>query len=95
MALRDTEAGEDALKLRIAQLQASNVLNALYCQKLRGQLAHKEKKTKKKRDGKGKGKLMGDGLPCCLSGDVFYEMVVEFEAQQKGEAREAEARKQA
>jgi hypothetical protein len=38
---------------------------------------------------------MGDGLPCFLSGDVFYEMVVEFEAWQKGEAREAEARKQA
>ncbi|KIM83159.1 hypothetical protein PILCRDRAFT_69879, partial [Piloderma croceum F 1598] len=95
MALRDTETREDALKLRIAQLQASNVLNALYCQKLRGQLAHKEKKTKEKRDGKGKGKLMGDGLPCFLSGDVFYEMVVEFEAWQKREAREAEARKQA
>ena len=95
MALRDTEAGEDALKLRIAQLQASNVLNALYCQKLRGQLAHKEKKTKEKRDSKGKGKLMGDGLPCFLSGDVFYERVVEFEARQKGEAREAEARKDA
>jgi len=95
MALRDTEAGEDALKLQIAQLQASNVLNTLYCQKLRGQLAHKEKKTKEKRDGKGKGKLMGDKLPCFLSGDVFYEMVVEFEARQKGEARDAEARKQA
>ena len=37
---------------------------------------------------------MGDGLPCFLSGDVFYEMVVEFEAWQKQEAREAEARKQ-
>ena len=95
MALQDTEAGEDALKLRIAQLQASNIPNALYCQKLCGQLAPKEKRIKEKRDGKGKGKLMGDRLPCFLSGDFFYEMVVEFEAWQKGEAREAEARKQA
>ena len=73
MALPDTEFGEDALKLQIAQLQASNILNALYCQKLHGQLAHncKEKKTKEK-DGKGKEKLMGDRLPCVLSGDVFY-----------------------
>ena len=38
---------------------------------------------------------MGDRLPCFLSGDVFYERVVEFEARQKGEAREAEARKDA
>ena len=37
---------------------------------------------------------MGDVLPCFLSGDVFYEMVVEFEAWQKQEAREAEASKQ-
>ena len=41
MALPDTEAGEDALKLQIAQIQASNILNSLYCQKLHGQLAHK------------------------------------------------------
>jgi hypothetical protein len=60
-----------------------NVLNTLYCKKLHSQLAHKEKNTKEKRDGKGKGKLMGDGLPCFLLGDVFYEMVVEFEAWQK------------
>jgi len=50
---------------------------------------------KQKRDGKGKGKLMGHGLPRFLSGNVFYTMVVVFEAQQKQEAREAEARKQA
>ena len=88
MALQNTEAGKDALKLWIAQLQALNILNTLYCQKLRGQLAHKEKK-----DGKGKGKMMGDGLPCVLSGDVFYEMVVEFKAWQKGKASKAEAKK--
>ena len=100
MALQNTKArfdfiilkstGEDALKHWIAQLQALNILNTLYCQKLHGQLAHKEK-----RDGKGKGKMMGDGLPCVLSGDVFYEMVVEFKAWQKGKARKAEARNQA
>jgi len=30
--------------------------------------------------GKWKGKLMGDGLPCFLSRDWFYEKVVKFEA---------------
>jgi hypothetical protein len=42
-----------------------------------------------------RGGIRGAGLPCFLSGDVFYEMVVEFETWQKREAREAEARKQA
>ena len=28
----------------------------------------------------GPGKLMGDGMLCFLSGDVFYEKIVEYEA---------------
>ena len=42
----------------------------------------------------GKGRLMGDGLPCLLSGDEFYEKVVEHEAAQKRKERELEARKE-
>jgi hypothetical protein len=38
---------------------------------------------------------MGDGLPCLLSGDWFYERVVEFEAWQQREEREKEARLEA
>lgn len=77
---------------RVVELQAANVLNDLYCSKLRGQLAFHEKKEKK---GKGKGKLMGDGLPCVLSGDVFYEKVVNFEQQQRREEREKAERREA
>jgi hypothetical protein len=49
---------------------------------LHGQLENYEKK---KADGKGKGKLMGDGLPQLLSGDEFYERVVEFMKEQECE----------
>ena len=57
------------------ELQASNVLNEMYCDLLRHQLAHQEgKKTQRK----GTGKLVGDGLPRLLSGDDVYEKVVEF-----------------
>src|ERR1700691_962066 len=66
-------------------------LNELYCSKLRHQLAHYEKKKESK--GKGKGKLMGDGLPCFLSGDWFYEQVVEFEAWQREDQKKKEDRK--
>lgn len=37
---------------------------------------------------KGKGKLMGDGLPVLLTGDEFYERVVIHEANQRMVARE-------
>jgi hypothetical protein len=36
---------------------------------------------------------MGDGLPCFLSGDSFYEKVVEFEARQRQKERTKEAKK--
>ena len=42
---------------------------------------HTKIRRQKKREVKGK--LMRDGLPCFLSDDVFYEMVVEFEAWKK------------
>jgi hypothetical protein len=61
-------------------------------------LTHYEKKKYKKKKelkGKGKGKLMGDGLPCFLSGDWFYEKVVEFEAWQREGERKKKAKKQA
>lgn len=38
---------------------------------------------------------MGDGLPCFLTCNEFYEKVVEHEAAQKREEREKEARKRA
>lgn len=73
------------------ELQAATVLDEMYCSLLRGQLANYEKKV----DGKGKGKLMGDGLPQLLSGDEFYERVVEFAKEQECEKVAKESRQQA
>lgn len=66
VALQEGHAREAALRRQVAEVQAAHVLNVLYCQKLRVQLAHQEKKKAK---GKGSGRLLGDGLPCFLSGD--------------------------
>ncbi|KAG1888871.1 uncharacterized protein F5891DRAFT_966099 [Suillus fuscotomentosus] len=57
----------------------------MYCSKLRSQLANQESK---KRGGKDSGKILGDSLPRLLSGDEFYERVVEFEEAQKRAATE-------
>lgn len=81
-ALKESEVRERALLRRVYKLQATNILNNLYCAKIRGQLAHHEQKKGKKTAGR----LMGDGLPILLSDDVFYEKVVEFEARQRREA---------
>ena len=72
-ALRETLARENALKQRLLDVQAANVLNEAYCDKLRHQLAHYEGK---KEDTGGRGKLMGDGLPCLLSGDEFFHRAI-------------------
>ena len=56
------------------ELQATNIPNEAYCSRIGGQLAHQEVK---KTESGGKGKLMGNGLPCLLSGDVFFESVVD------------------
>jgi hypothetical protein len=89
--IRDGEDREEALRQHLMEVQASNVLNEMYCAKLRGQLASYEKKGKKG----GKGKLMGDVLPCFLSGDVFNEKVVEFETRQRQDRREKASRREA
>ncbi|KAF8976512.1 hypothetical protein BDQ17DRAFT_1267258, partial [Cyathus striatus] len=74
----------------LVHAQASNLLNEMYCKKIQVELATKEQKKNKK----GKGRLMGDGLPRTLSGDEFYQQVVVFtdnqqqeEALKKGKAR--------
>ena len=79
-ALRKREQHAEGLQHRVLELQAANVLDEMYCSMLRGQLAHYEKR---KNAPKGMGKLVGDGLPRLLSGDEFYERVVEFTDRQK------------
>ncbi|KAI0039391.1 hypothetical protein FA95DRAFT_1550697 [Auriscalpium vulgare] len=56
------------------------VLQAEYCASVRNQLASQEEKASK---GKGKARLVGDGLPRLLTGDVFFERVVQHEADAK------------
>ena len=74
------------------RLQAANILNKAYGGVLRGQLDHYEEKASEGKE-KGKGKLMGNSLPCLLSGDEFYGRVVEFDANQRAEeARKVEGR---
>ncbi|KAG6381558.1 hypothetical protein JVT61DRAFT_151 [Boletus reticuloceps] len=50
------------------------VLQAMFCERLSGQLATQEEKQKKKRK---KGQLNGDGLPRLLTSDEFYNRVVQ------------------
>ena len=72
-------------------MQAGNILNEAYCGKLKQHLAHQENKKKDK----GKGTLVGDGLPRVLTGDAFYEAVVEFKKVKAAEERDAETKKDA
>jgi hypothetical protein len=88
--LRESEATNISLKRRVIELQAANVLNEMYCNMLRGQLAKQEEKRQK---GKEKGKLIGDGLPRLLSGDEFYEKVVVYEEERKKAVAEKKSRK--
>jgi hypothetical protein len=89
-SLREAEVANATLKRRVLELQAANILNEMYCNVLRGQLANQEGKKRKGKEG---GKLVGDGLPRLLSGDDFYERVVEFEHVQKKVAAEKQMRK--
>ncbi|KIK78359.1 hypothetical protein PAXRUDRAFT_16915 [Paxillus rubicundulus Ve08.2h10] len=70
-------------------LQAQAVLNEAYCNKLHFQLAFQEEE--KKNPG-ATGKLVKDGLSRLLSGDEFYEKVVEFMKWQKGKETQKETR---
>lgn len=63
----------------ITNLQASMVLQSIYCERLRSQLHAQENKASKK---KGSGKLLGDGLPRCLTADEFFSKVQEFTEKQ-------------
>ena len=84
-ALQLSEAREAALRHCLAEAQASNVINELYCTRLHCQLAYHKKK--KENANKGKGRLLGDGQPCFLSGDNFWEKMTDLEAWLKGQER--------
>lgn len=71
----------------LTAMQASLILQNLYCERLRGQLNAKEKKGNTK---KASGKLVGDGLPRCLTDPQFMERVAAFVQRQLAEEAEKE-----
>ena len=90
-ALIAKSAEADFFRGQTIQLQAIMVLQRLYCARVHHQLQAREVKTK---GGKAKGRLHGDGLPCILTNDEFFEKVVaHFKALEEEEA-EKEAWKQ-
>ncbi|KDQ18847.1 hypothetical protein BOTBODRAFT_103124, partial [Botryobasidium botryosum FD-172 SS1] len=91
VALRESKAEAAHLRRRTLELQATNILNEAYCKTLREQLAFKEKGGGSRK----RGKLMGDGLPVLLSGDAFFDRVVEAEILHKRQEQAVVARREA
>ena len=90
-ALRRSLAREDQYKASTVELQSVLVLQSIHCNRIMGQLAAQEENQnegKKKKD-----KLMGDGMPRLLTGDVFYDQVVEFDKAAADEEAQHENRK--
>ena len=86
-ALRESERRTQQAEAHAFTLQASNILNEAYMQKIKHQLAQQEEKKGKK---KHTARLVGDGLPRLLSGDAFYKAALaketELEEAQKTKA---------
>jgi hypothetical protein len=89
-ALRESQEMNDSLANRNIALQATNLLNEVYCGNAKGALQTQENKRKKKGTG-----TLPDGLACVLTGDEFYEARVNFEKGQRTEAKAKESRKDA
>jgi hypothetical protein len=89
-ALRESEEMNDSLANRNIALQASNLLNEVYCGNAKGALQTQENKRKKKGTG-----TLPDGKACVLTADEFYEARVNFEKGQRTEAKAKDARKDA
>lgn len=90
-ALRESEARAEQLKKRTVELQASNVLNEMYCNQLRRQLAYQENK---KNEPKGKGKLVGDGQGCCQGMNFTKRLLSLRGARNRKKGRKLQERRQ-
>ncbi|KAG8759844.1 hypothetical protein FRC11_001297 [Ceratobasidium sp. 423] len=73
---------------------AQVVLAEWQCRLLQGQLAAKEDRIEARRLAKGKGKLLGDGLPQLLTGGKFYRHAVEHNEQVAAKAKAQEQKKE-
>jgi len=72
-ALLEAYAREAQYKSVLVGSQAMLVLQGMYVERVTKELANHEEKQKKKK----KGQLNGDGLPKLLTGDEFYNQVVD------------------
>jgi hypothetical protein len=88
-ALRESRSQNIRTEVHAFELQASNILNEAYADRLCAKLAAQEEKRKKKKSTK----LVGDGLPRLLSGDEFYELAQDKEREMREIAREKERKK--
>ncbi|KAG0693814.1 hypothetical protein DFH29DRAFT_759952, partial [Suillus ampliporus] len=66
------------LKEQVVGLQATVVLQGLYCDRVRQHLETQVKKPEKENV-----RLNGDGMPRLLTGDKFFEEVLRHQAQQE------------
>jgi hypothetical protein len=89
-ALRESERRSQQAEAHAYTLQASNILNKAYTQKIKHQLAQQEEKKGKK---KCTAWLVGDGLPRLLSGDAFYRAALAKETELEEAEKKKEAKK--
>lgn len=92
LSLRQYVRRESQYFSALTGMQATLVLQSLYCKRLRGQLFAKELKEGAP---KASGKLASDGLPRCLTADEFVEAVRAYALRQLAETVEKDKRKQA
>jgi len=89
-ALHEAESWNARAEIHAFKLQASNILNEAYTERLRKALEAREEKREKK-----KGiKLVGNGLPKLLSGDKFYELAQAKEKEVHEDLKQKEAWKE-
>lgn len=89
-ALQESQLNNETLANRNIALQATNILNEVYCGNAKGALQFQEDKKKKKTTG-----ALPDGLARVLTSDEFYEARQNFEKDQRTVAKAKETRKDA
>ena len=80
-ALKEAQENETYQHGVIVGMQSMFVLQNVYCEDVRGQVAAKEAKEDKGKEKRGW--LVGDGLPCVLTSDAFVEAVVNYNRAQR------------
>ncbi|PIL26583.1 centromere protein B [Ganoderma sinense ZZ0214-1] len=87
--LADAQAQVDALKEQMITMQAAVVLDGVFVTRAQERMQKQDEKGGMKKSKK----IMGDGLPKLLDGDLFYNLVVDHDAaQDRKEAEKVERR---